>query len=101
MPYVRKVNGVVVELYHGEPYEGVPGTWSKVRDDHADVKTYLNAGLAIRMRDERNGKLRASDWTQLPDVQVDASAWQTYRQALRDVPAQQGFPANITWPVEP
>jgi len=29
------------------------------------------------------------------------SSWKTYRQALRDVPAQAGFPTSITWPVEP
>ena len=29
------------------------------------------------------------------------SSWKTYRQALRDVPAQAGFPTSITWPTEP
>ena len=41
----------------------------------------------------------ASDTTLYTDVTT--ADWTTYRQALRDVPAQSGFPANVTWPVEP
>jgi hypothetical protein len=40
-----------------------------------------------RMRILRNGALKASDWTQLSDASVDADAWATYRQELRDLPA--------------
>jgi hypothetical protein len=29
------------------------------------------------------------------------AAWKTYRQELRDVPSQAGFPDSITWPTEP
>jgi hypothetical protein len=52
------------------------------------------------VRAERNARLAASDWTQLPDAPVDAAAWATYRQALRDV-TQQPDPFNIVWPAEP
>jgi len=52
--------------------------------------------------------LYESDWTQIADAPsggawtgVDKAAWATYRQQLRDVPAQSGFPANVTWPVKP
>lgn len=37
----------------------------------------------------------------LEDAGKDASEWRKYRQALRDVPAQKGFPAKIKWPKEP
>jgi len=53
------------------------------------------------IRDQRDSLLKQSDWTQLPDAPVDQSAWATYRQALRDVPQQSGFPDNVTWPEEP
>jgi len=49
----------------------------------------------------RNAKLAASDWTQLADAPVDSAAWAVYRQALRDVTDQEGFPTDINWPVEP
>jgi hypothetical protein len=49
----------------------------------------------------RNEKLRSSDWTQVADAPVDKAIWATYRQALRDVTAQSGFPWTITWPDAP
>lgn len=56
---------------------------------------------AQTVRQERSARLAASDWTQLADAPVDAAAWVVYRQALRDIPTQTGFPWNITWPVKP
>ena len=55
-------------------------------------------------RNKRNMKLTFTDWTQLPDAPLTAeqkAAYATYRQALRDVPAQSGFPDAIEWPEEP
>jgi len=57
--------------------------------------------LATAARDKRNALLTAFDWTQVADAPVDQAAWASYRQALRDVPAQAGFPENIVWPVAP
>jgi len=59
------------------------------------------AAKAAEVRAERNHRLADSDWTQLPDAPVDRTAWATYRQQLRDVSKQSGFPWQITWPVEP
>lgn len=56
---------------------------------------------AALARAERNARLSASDWTQLADAPVDKIAWAAYRQALRDVPQQEGFPTSVVWPVEP
>ena len=53
------------------------------------------------VRVERKRLLAASDWTQLTDAPVDQAAWAVYRQALRDVPQQAGFPDNVVWPVKP
>ena len=57
--------------------------------------------LSSSARDERNQKLAACDWTQVNDAPVDQEAWATYRQALRDVPSQEGFPLSIEWPEPP
>jgi hypothetical protein len=56
---------------------------------------------AAEVRAQRDTLLAASDWTQVADAPVDKAAWATYRQALRDIPQQGGFPATITWPVKP
>lgn len=49
----------------------------------------------------RNSLLLQSDWTQVADAPVDQAAWATYRQQLRDVTSQVGFPDNIIWPEAP
>jgi hypothetical protein len=61
-----------------------------------------NNRKAVEVRAERNTKLAATDWTQVADVpQTLKDSYAPYRQALRDVPLQVGFPWTITWPVEP
>ena len=57
--------------------------------------------LAADARAKRNTLLAASDWTQVADAPVDQAVWATYRQALRDITSQAGFPTTIDWPVEP
>ena len=57
--------------------------------------------VSRQMRETRNIKLQKTDWTQLRDAPVDATVWATYRQALRDITSQDGFPWEITWPEEP
>ena len=52
-------------------------------------------------RNQRDSLLKESDWTQVPDAPVDQQAWAEYRQALRDVPQQSGFPTDINWPTKP
>ena len=73
----------------------------RVRDMTAEEVQQRNDGKAAEVRAERNDKLSKSDWTQLADAQVDKAVWAAYRQALRDVPAQEGFPWTITWPDAP
>jgi Phage tail assembly chaperone protein len=57
--------------------------------------------LADQVRAKRGYLLVASDWTQVADAPVDQAAWAEYRQALRDVPEQEGFPENVVWPTKP
>jgi len=51
-------------------------------------------------RGYRNILLAETDWTASSDVTM-SDAMKTYRQALRDVPTQSGFPTDITWPTKP
>ena len=57
--------------------------------------------MADDVRKQRNDLLAACDWTQVADAPVDKDAWATYRQALRDITTQVGFPLSIDWPVAP
>lgn len=58
--------------------------------------------MAILVREERDRLLAETDWTQAADVpQTTKDKWAPYRQALRDVPQQEGFPFNVVWPTKP
>jgi hypothetical protein len=72
-----------------------------VSDMDDEGKANVDANQAKSVRDERNKKLADCDWTQLADSTADKEAWATYRQALRDIPAQEGFPFDIQWPEMP
>lgn len=53
-------------------------------------------------RAQRDRLLAETDWTQSRDVpESTVTKWQPYRQALRDIPQQPGFPQNIIWPIKP
>lgn len=56
---------------------------------------------ASDLRSQRNLKISLCDWTQLPDAPVNKEAWAAYRQALRDITKQDGFPWDIQWPLSP
>ncbi len=72
-----------------------------VADMDDEGKAAKDAEHAKSIRQERNTKLSASDWTQLTDAKVDSLAWANYRQQLRDLPEQEGFPWEVIWPTEP
>ena len=58
--------------------------------------------LALDAKIKRNRILYETDWTQMPDVPLaNKAAWATYRQELRDITKQTGYPAEIVWPTPP
>ena len=70
-------------------------------DPSAPTQEELSSFEAVTVRAQRNAKLTNTDWTQVADAQVDKAVWATYRQALRDIPAQAGFPWDVNWPEMP
>lgn len=67
--------------------------WSKLKTAAHDAE--------VAVRAQRNQLLAESDWTQVADAPVDRAAWAAYRQDLRDIPNQAGFPLNVSWPTKP
>lgn len=58
----------------------------------------------MSLRIERNQRLSICDWTQIPDApltETQKEEWQTYRQALRDLPSVTTDPTNPAWPQSP
>jgi hypothetical protein len=72
------------------------------RNIQAEFAAFMAEKPAKDAREKRDLLLKESDWTQLSDVKLsNISVWNAYRQLLRDIPQQLGFPQSIDWPVKP
>jgi len=71
-------------------------------EQEAAYKARRDAEQAENVRKDRNRRLAECDWTQLNDSPKNKKVeWATYRQALRDLPTQNGFPWTMEWPTTP
>jgi hypothetical protein len=112
----QATGGTVYQYSQRDGVEEVDGKWytkyilGPVFTDNEDAtaaeqevayKAMKDEEFATNARSQRDKLLTESDWTQVADAPVDKAAWAAYRQALREVPEQEGFPVTITWPVKP
>ena len=86
--------------------ERVPLTAEEEAQHIKDIEAAVSAHkelLSKEVRQTRDDLLLRTDYTQTSPAFSDAKKveWAAYRQALRDVPQQAGFPDNIQWPVKP
>ena len=65
-----------------------------------DVVQKPEAMAGDNIRRERNRLLSETDWMALSDNTM-TTEWASYRQALRDITSQEGFPYNVEWPTKP
>ena len=94
-----------------EMFTGVKGaTWL-----HAELNEWLESNIpepwkteqemyddaSLSVRTKRDQLLLECDWTILPDAPTDKEAWMIYRQQLRDITEQSGFPFNVIYPEKP
>lgn len=94
-------NGVDIYIDSGELYDQLKKKAKPYKKDKAEHELQEN-----KTRFNRKKLLANSDWTQLPDARKamgsdKAAEWDTYRQALRDITTQEGFPLEIEWPTKP
>jgi hypothetical protein len=69
-----------------------------------DAKEHDRSIHAKAIREKRDRLLNESDWTQANDTALSqemVEAYRVYRQALRDITGQEGFPYNVIWPEKP
>lgn len=97
---VRNLDGLVIAFgpnnEHYEPTVEASQTLSIEENQPTRALT------ATEVRQDRNNRLASSDWTQMPDYSdLNKADWATYRQALRDITSQEGFPVSINWPAKP
>ena len=99
-PYTRpaapEYDSLTAKVVDGSFEQDVDGIWSlpHVIEQHPTEQAERN------IRSQRDGLMQETDWMALSDNTV-ASDWATYRQALRDITGQSGFPYEITWPTKP
>jgi len=88
------IRGGVIELYqHDDP--------QPTADElQAELDRLEAAQPMVELREERNKRLAETDYLALSDATLSADM-RTYRQALRDLPANTSDPANPTWPTKP
>jgi len=117
MRYAIIDNGIVVNIAIATPEfaqeqgwiecaEGVDIGWSFDGTGNAVEPPIDLVLLANNARAKRDKLLAESDVMVLPDrwaamTTEQQAAWATYRQALRDIPQQEGFPATVVWPTQP
>lgn len=104
-------NGVVTNTIEVESLDFMPnlvnGENGGGRGDIYENGEFKNPPIDLEehakaKRAERDQKLLSTDWTQAFDVpQTTKDKWATYRQALRDIPQQEGFPETVEWPTQP
>lgn len=70
-------------------------------EQEAAYKAIKDAERSKSVRTTRNDMLKDCDWTQIIDSTANKTVWATYRQELRDVTAQVGFPWEVVWPTAP
>lgn len=85
----KMVDGVIVAL-----------TDAEIDTINSDRAAFIQNRLVDLVRLDRNKLLTETDYLALSDNTM-TSDMQTYRQALRDIPSQSGFPTNVTWPTKP
>jgi hypothetical protein len=94
--YTQNASCVVVENKEGNWIE----TWKIEPADEKEIEQRTEE-KRYAIRSKRNQALVESDWTQFRDAPVDRDTWAIYRQHLRDIPEQEGFPWDVTWPEKP
>jgi len=77
--------------------------WS-ISEMDDETKAAKDAEAAKAVRADRDRRLAECDWVVIKNLELNQNipgVWEVYRQGLRDVPAQAGFPHDITWPSKP
>lgn len=111
----QATGGTVYQYSQASGVEQIDGKWytkyvlgpifidgeTTAAEQETAYKAIKDAEQASAVRKSRGDKLADCDWTQVADSPVDKAVWATYRQALRDITTQSGFPWTVTWPDAP
>ena len=88
------------KMLHGEKVQFTAEEEAARDAEEAEAAANADNIAAAHVRTERDRLLAETDYLALSDVTM-SDAWKTYRQNLRDIPAQSGFPNSVTYPTKP
>jgi len=111
----QATGGTVYQYSQRDGVEQIDGKWytkyilgpvftdgeTTAAEQETAYKATKDAEQAANVRKQRTEMLNDCDWTQIADSTADKAVWATYRQALRDISSQTGFPWSINWPTQP
>jgi len=114
----QATGGTVYQYSQASGVEQIDGKWytkhilgpvftdgeTTAAEQEAAYKTMKDAEQAKSVRQQRDEKLKESDWRVIKALESNTPqdfAWAAYRQALRDITIQAGFPWTIDWPTNP
>ncbi len=114
----QATGGTVYQYSQASGVEQIDGKWytkyilgpvftdgeTTAAEQEVAYKASKDAEQAKSVRTARDEKLKECDWVVIKNLETNSNipgAWEVYRQALRDVPTQSGFPWTITWPDAP
>ena len=89
----------MIRIYNAETGETIERDYTS--EELAERNQQLFDDAWNNLRIERNVRLADCDWTVLSDTPTSTAAWKTYRQSLRDLPANTTDPFNPVWPTPP
>lgn len=99
-PYTRPLfplyNSLIEKVLDGDFIEDKDGNWIQ----EYKIESLPKEQIENNIRNQRNYLIQETDWTALSDVTM-TPAMAIYRQSLRDVTLQEGFPTNVIWPTKP
>lgn len=104
---VEQINGkwytryILGPIFQDTTEDGVTTT---AAEHEAAYKAQKDAEQAKSVRQQRDNELAKTDWIVIKNLELNQNipgVWEVYRQALRDIPEQAGFPWNVTWPEQP
>jgi len=101
----------LADLIENKVWDFTAGDWTARSARPTGHHVWSSSGWSLNterlweeIRNERDIRLKKSDWTQMPDSPVSSESWRAYRQALRDIPATNANVTNVdevSWPAEP
>jgi hypothetical protein len=102
---VENANPCTFQFFFPETFTYIDGVWAIGNQEfYSQNMSVLSNQDGIKVKAKRDVLLQSTDWTQIPNNPLTPEVQQqfvVYRQELRDITLQSGYPFNVVWPLLP